>query len=142
MTGLGAGLAWLCLLYGTTRRSLPALRLYLVLVATALAAYWLWLTYLSAGLGENEASKEVSSMASYRLEFSTAFPHPNLRADVRLPAGGDGLAASALPPHPAAVQTPGGDGPSPPRTHRETPPTLPWPTTTLLIYLNNKKILH
>ena len=106
--------------------------------ATALAAYWLWLTYLSAGLGESEASKEVSnitSLVSSRVFHCTAFLHPNLCADVRLPAGSDGLAARVLPPHPAAVQAPGGDGPSPPQTHEETPRTLSRHTTALLIFL-------
>lgn len=49
------------LLYSAKHSSRPHLTLYFVLSVSTLALHWTWFLYLKYGVGENEASKEVSS---------------------------------------------------------------------------------
>ena len=66
----------LVLMYSSKHESRSHLTLYFVLSVSTLLLYWSWFVYLKYGVGENEASKEVTpslicwfiSSKEYRLE--------------------------------------------------------------------------
>ena len=50
----------LVLMYSSKHESRSHLTLYFVLSVSTLLLYWSWFVYLKYGVGENEASKEVT----------------------------------------------------------------------------------
>ena len=74
--GLGFLVTHLVLMYSSKHESRSHLTLYFVLSVSTLLLYWSWFVYLKYGVGENEASKEVTpsliswfiSSKEYRLE--------------------------------------------------------------------------
>ena len=69
MLGLSLLLSHLLLSYGSVQERRATVTLFFILSMAVLVLYWAWFGYLKYGMGDGEASKEVTSI-SYFLVFT------------------------------------------------------------------------